>query len=351
MNYHGFEVFFLYLGNADCIFIRYYNQGIKSTVLIDGGCKRHAPIVRDFLRSLGESTINHLICSHHHEDHAAGLVELVKDTTLVFGQAWVHTGLLAIDGIDRNRFLIYENLLRRIQESKKIQTDLLAALNARRIPIQEPFAFAEIGPIAIVSPTREFYNAQLGLIHEDAIAKALDDRYKKRDLRNLMETVFGRAAETEEEEGELGGEPTSPENEISTVLVLPWTNTTGITQKFLLTSDSGTAALSELKARSQNASDLLRNLEWMQIPHHGSRRNLNSDLINYFNPKTAFVSAEGSKKHPSTKLVNAIKQNGRTVYSTHYPPQKTEGTWLRQTVGTVPELSTTPATSLWNSAA
>lgn len=350
MNHNGFEVFFLYLGNADSIFVRHYTQGVKTTILIDGGCKKHTPIVRNFLRFLGENVINHLVCSHHHEDHAAGLVDLVQDASLTFGKAWVHTGLLAVDGIERNRFLIYENLLRRIQESKKIQTDLVSALNNRRILIEEPFAFAQIGPFTIVSPTREFYNAQLGLIHQDAIAQALNDRYKARDLRVMMETVFGKAAETEEEEGELGGEPTSPENEISTVLLMPWTNTNNITQNFLLTADSGTAALTELKSRSQNASDMLKNLDWMQIPHHGSRRNLNSDLIDYFRPKTGFISAEGSNKHPSKKLVNAIKQNGGNVYSTHYPPEKTEGAWLRQTVGSVPELSTTPATPLWNAA-
>jgi beta-lactamase superfamily II metal-dependent hydrolase len=348
MNYHGFEVFFLCLGNADCIFVRHYLNGVKTAVLIDGGSKGHTSVVRNFLRSLGENRINHLVCSHHHEDHAAGLIDLVQDTTLKFDQTWVHSGQLAVDGIDQNRFRIYENLMRRIMESKKIQVDLLAALRAQRIPIREPFAPDRIGPLYLVSPTREFYNAQLGLIHQDAIANALNDRYKTRDLRRLMEAVFGRAPETEDEEGELGGEPTSPENEVSTVLVLPWTDANGKAQYFLLTADSGTVALAELKEGSKKLNDILKNLDWMQIPHHGSRRNLNADLIEYFSPKIGYASAEGSIKHPSRKLVNAIKERGGKVYSTHYPPPKNEGAWVRQSCGTVPQLNTTPLPPLWD---
>ena len=83
MPHHGFEVFFLYLGNADSILIRHYNQGTKTVLLVDGGRKTHTPVVRKFLSDMGESVIDHLICSHHHDDHAGGLVDLVADTVLV----------------------------------------------------------------------------------------------------------------------------------------------------------------------------------------------------------------------------------------------------------------------------
>ena len=346
---HGFEIFFLYLGNADSILVRYYNQGVKTIILIDGGCKKHAPVVRKFLRDRGETLIHHLVCSHYHEDHAAGLIELVQDTSLTIGKAWVHTGTLAFDRVDRTRHQTFANLLRRIQASKETQNELVSTLRRRGILIEEPFAAPQawIGPLLIVSPTKEFYNAQLELIRQDAIANALNQRYQKRDLQAMMEAAFGSASQAEEDDGELGGEPTSPENEISTVLLFPWTGTDSITRHFLLTADAGTAALTDLKNRSEQANGILKSLRWMQIPHHGSRRNMDINLIDYFKPVTSFVSAEGSKKHPSVKLVNAIKERNGTVYSTHYPPEKTEGTWLRQSDGVVPEVATTLATPLW----
>lgn len=349
MSYHGFEVFFLYLGNADSILIRHYNQGVKTVILIDGGRKKHAPLVRKLLQDLGENRIHHLVCSHHHEDHAAGLVDLVQDTTLSIDKAWLHLGDLIVDRIDRSRFQVYANLLTRAKASKEAQNQLVQALRNRRIPLDEPFAVVDIGPLLVVSPTRDFYNAQLEMMRGDELATALNERYKQRDVKSMMRALgFDKSRqEDEEDDGEIGGEPTSPENEISTVLYLPWTDDDGSQKGFLFTADAGTAALSDLKSRSENAKGILKQLTWMQVPHHGSRRNLNLDLIDYYNPKTGFVSAEGSKKHPSTKLINAFNERGSKVYSTHYPPEKEEGTWLRQIQGTVPEMKTTPATPLW----
>jgi hypothetical protein len=71
----------------------------------------------------------------------------------------------------------------------------------------------------------------------------------------------------------------------------------------------------------------------MQIPHHGSRRNINEKVINYFKPRLAYVSAAGNNKHPRKKVVNAFKNEGTHVFSTHYPAQ---GEHLWYYIGTVP---------------
>ena len=48
-------------------------------------------------------------------------------------------------------------------------------------------------------------------------------------------------------------------------------------------------------------------------------RNLTKSLIETFSPKTAYVSAGGSDKHPRRAVVNAFKKIGTSVDSTHYP--------------------------------
>ena len=100
----------------------------------------------------------------------------------------------------------------------------------------------------------------------------------------------------------------------------------------LFTADAGVEAL----AAARQAYKLAL-LSWMQIPHHGSRRNVNEDLINYFKPKTAFVSADGTKKHPRRAVVNAFKAVGTQVFSTHYPPPNGGNKWF--SLGTVPRRS------------
>ena len=73
----------------------------------------------------------------------------------------------------------------------------------------------------------------------------------------------------------------------------------------------------------------------MQIPHHGSRRNVNEELIGYFHPGSACVSAVGNNNHPRKKVVNAFKDAGTRVYSTHYQGSQGGHLWYR--IGTVPE--------------
>jgi beta-lactamase superfamily II metal-dependent hydrolase len=356
MTYHGFEIFFQALGNADSIFVRHYINGAQTNILIDGGRRSHAEAVRSFLRSLGETQIHHLVCSHHHDDHAGGLIELVKDTSLTFHQAWVHTEEIVADKANLAHYEArgYKKLVDVLRASKETQVELIAALKQQAIPMAPPFAGAQVGPLLILSPSKDFYNAQLQRIQQEAVAQALNDRYLKRQLNNLFDvfsggqTLFGKAAEEkEEEEGALGGEPTSPENEVSTVIFLNGRDFK--TGSYLFTADAGTEALSSVKAISERFSNLLSRLTWMQLPHHGSRRNLNEDLLDHFKPTTAFVSAEGSVKHPSKKLVNAVKDRGGKVFSTHYPNNdEAKGHWLRKYEGTVPDISTSPAVPLYD---
>lgn len=361
MTYHGYEIYFQTLGNADSIFVRHHNQSVKTNILIDGGRKAHAKAVRSFLRDRGETEIHHLVCSHHHDDHAGGLVDLVQDETLIIHEAWVHTEEIMADVANLGRYeaLGYKKLVETLRASKQTQTDLIAAIQARGINLSSPWAPARIGPLILLSPTWQFYQEQLGKMREESLAKALNDRYLLRQMNRLFEvavgntTLFGaKAEEAEEEAGELGGEPTSPENEVSTVLWLPWDNGDGTRQSCLLTADAGTEALSCVMGISQRLEgtlkDCLKELAWTQLPHHGSRRNLNESLLDYFKPKTSFVSADGKVKHPSKKLVNAVKDRGGKVYSTHYPNKmECEGGWLWRHHGRVPQVSTSPATPLW----
>ena len=60
----------------------------------------------------------------------------------------------------------------------------------------------------------------------------------------------------------------------------------------------------------------LRNVDFLKVPHHGSRRNLNTSIIEALSPKKCYISAAGNKKHPSGRLVYWLAKYGN-VYSTH----------------------------------
>jgi len=124
--------------------------------------------------------------------------------------------------------------------------------------------------------------------------------------------------ETLKEDGE-----TSSENESSVILYANF-NDKGI----LLTGDAGIRALNKAY---EYYPQLSKNLKFIQIPHHGSRRNVAPSILNKLlgekgqnENKTAFVSAsKEAKKHPRQVVVNAFIRRGCKVIST-------EGTTIRQ---------------------
>lgn len=54
----------------------------------------------------------------------------------------------------------------------------------------------------------------------------------------------------------------------------------------------------------------------IKVPHHGSKHNLTSDLIDKLAPSCAIISAKGTQKHPSRGVVHCLSYHCN-VYSTH----------------------------------
>jgi len=330
MNYSGLEIDMLSLGDADAVLVTRWDDGAATYVLIDGGNKGHADEVIAFLKARGVGRLDHLLCSHPHDDHAGGLVELIKSGEIQIGQAWVHDPEAHVDMAEVHGALLKAARTERaeiIQASLETAQDLISLLDRTGIPRDEPFAGSDIGFLRVCGPSEQYYEE---LLAEFRDADKIKDSDRRRAIHEAIEEELVKAGA---DKG-LGDPPTSPENNSSTIV-----STVHDSKKYLFTADAGVDAL----VRAKNAHDLA-DLRWMQIPHHGSQRNINEDLIAHFDVKTAFVSAAGSRKHPSRKVVNAFKNQGAKVYSTHYP----NGGSLRHHTGTVPDRAGySPATPLW----
>ncbi len=111
---------------------------------------------------------------------------------------------------------------------------------------------------------------------------------------------------------------TTPGNNSSAILLLQLDGT-----RLLLTGDAGIPALS-LAADSMDSMGLAGPLDFVQVPHHGSRRNVGPTILNRLlghypqDPRmSAFVSAsKDAKKHPSKQVTNAFRRRGAPVCST-----------------------------------
>jgi beta-lactamase superfamily II metal-dependent hydrolase len=85
--------------------------------------------------------------------------------------------------------------------------------------------------------------------------------------------------------------------------------------KYLFTADTKSEFL--LKAHEKYN---LANLDWLQIPHHGSKYgskyNIDKSVIEILNPTVGYISGDGSANYPNSLVVDALKAAKCKVYST-----------------------------------
>lgn len=319
--YDGIEIDMLALGDADSTLVTHWVGGRATRILIDGGTGGDADTVAEFLDQRGVAALDHMVCTHPHNDHAGGLVKLIKSYRLKVGMSWVHDLEAATAQIAMAQLFKTGSVSRALQEAKAAAErgiELRSELVSRSYAISEPFAGSRIGPFTVCGPSREYYAELAQLMSDDKALAAYESASERQLLMEAIADVLaeGKAASL------LDNPVTTPENNSSTILA---TVING--QKHLFTGDAGVDALN--RARGQYD---LANCEWMQLPHHGSRHNITETLIDHFRPRVAYVSAVGDVDHPRRAVVNAFKRIGTTVYSTHYP----EPGHLHHHRGTVP---------------
>lgn len=330
MAYNGFEIAMLSLGRADSLLVTKWEGGSPTRVLVDGGRRGHAEIVRAFLEAHEVARIDHVVCTHYDDDHAGGLVELIKDESIQFGRAWVHVPARHVDPERVSTALSQAEGSGKAQSAmKSLQTSdaLLGTIEDRNLPLSEPFRGSRIGFMTVCGPSELFYEELLGTF-EDA------DSIKSSELREIVtEAVLKSAAG---DGSLLASPPARAENDSSVILVAVYGGDT-----YLFTGDAGPQALEHAKDSYEVAD-----CTWMQLPHHGSRNNITAALVEHFAPRVAYVSASGSDDHPHRAVVNAFKEAGAQVYGTHYP----SAGHLYFRVGDVPEPPdfNNAATPLWD---
>ena len=131
---------------------------------------------------------------------------------------------------------------------------------------------------------------------------------------------------------------TSPENECSIVLLA-----TIDSSRFLLTGDAGIRALGKAIDYSDHIGVSLKTeVDFYQVPHHGSRRNVSPSILNRLlgelvpegtSPtRSAFASVAKGSDHPYKMVSNAFLRRGVEVF-----PKKKTGCTMNHHDGDMPE--------------
>jgi hypothetical protein len=328
-----FEIDFLdveSVKSGDAIALRYQINGDSYIHVVDGGFENTGEALTEHIAQYygNPSYIDHVVATHPDGDHTGGLQTILERFQV--GQLWMlRPWLYATDVIDRfSGITSDESLRRRLKEIYPKIAALEEIAEEKDIPINEPFQGERIGVFTVLAPTKERYLDLL--VESERTPKSLEGALKTTlgGLKALAEgTVAKAAALLRAAWGEevFSPEETSAENEMS---IVQFASICG--ERVLLTADAGRAGLAEAADYAPYAGLTLPGIDRFQVPHHGSRRNVSTEILDrWLGPRlsskptngegtlTAIVSAaDKEKEHPRKAVVRAFMHRGAKVVTT-----------------------------------
>lgn len=332
----GFEIDFIPVGegeeSGDAITLRFGNlfgdRNEQTVVVIDGGFKETGEkLVKHIQRYYQTDHVDLVVSTHPDADHAAGLevvIEKFKVDCLWMHQPWNHTDDIA--RLFKDGRVTDTSVREALRRSLDTARNLERLAQTKRIPIVEPFDVNdETGCLYVLGPTETFYESLLPGFRgtpepKEEVSMFIRAFLEARELaRKVLETWNYETLDD-------GGETTA-ENNTSTILLL-----TVEDRNLLFTADAGIPALTQAVDILEDQAFDFSSLRFIQVPHHGSRRNVGPSILNRIlgpkrsediNLKTAFVSASkgGEPKHPSKKVTNAFRRRGARVHATQGSPK------------------------------
>jgi beta-lactamase superfamily II metal-dependent hydrolase len=296
MNIHLLNV-----GDADAIIIQLEKTDEKLTLLVDGGRNReHSNKIIEYFEDL-HSSPQILICTHLDNDHIGGLVYALEKYRNDIRSIWLH--------IPQRHDPYFEAGVRvqmMAYRSERLEI-VVASIDKLKIflkkieeyglinKIFEPFSdseeeymnFCRKWGIKILGPSKQFYRSLLPAF-----------RYY---VPRPSEAAIMTAADSCSLIGKDGYD--TPENESSLIFQI-----SNDGKEFLFTGDAGLQSFEDIRGK-------LEEVYWLKVPHHGSKKNLNSEVMDILNPEKSFISA-GGVAHPDREIVNCLISHGSEVKCT-----------------------------------
>lgn len=337
------ELDFLPIGNkssGDAITIRYCINEIEYIHIVDGGYTSDGDSVCSHIEKYygKNKSIDHLVVTHPDRDHAGGVKSIIEkfDVNILWmNRPWLY----ASEIIDRfSRFSNVENLEKRLRDIYPYINDAEKAALDKGIEIREVFQGSNIGDFTVLAPSKQRLldlivesdkSPQITRIQESEQGEAQDEGVLGK-LRKLAKALWGQE--------DFSNDKTAAENEMS---VVQHANICG--SRVLLTGDAGRDSLEEAVNFAPLAGIALPGIDKFQIPHHGSRRNVSTTLLDAIlgerigtkpehpgNGFTALISAaKEDPDHPRNAVIRAIWHRGGKAIST-------EGIAIRSPAGDAP---------------
>jgi beta-lactamase superfamily II metal-dependent hydrolase len=304
-----YEYEILKVDDADVIFIRHYDEEDNPyVVLIDAGNVGDWETIKDHLQLYYETTVIDLaVCTHPDKDHIGGFFGLLDDAEITISEFWLIDPANYLDANDIKYYRTKEgamNAVRQIFDKPSDDTqnliDILLEQNIDTHSVSSGYQHSVI-PLKVVGPNSDYYSE----VVKDMVGNYVEP-YEWGDT-----TDYDEAAQVSEDEakGVIDEDDDESPNNKSSIILL-YEPKKG--EKILFTGDATCASLSQMLKDYPEIKDI----SLLKVPHHGSKHNLSSKIIDVLKPQKSYISAKGTRKHPSSAIVNYLSKYGH-VYSTH----------------------------------
>lgn len=330
--------------DADAICLRWKTgialngMPIYKVGVIDGGFEAHGNAMiahmnqyyfddAEGAKSKEKKTIDFVVVTHPDQDHAIGLKQVLKafDVKKIYmNRPWLYVDEL-FDKVNDGR-ITKQSLRERLRNNYKTIADIENIAEENKIPIYEAFEGTYVeNEILILSPEKQFY---LDLLVESEKTPLQEQAAFNQDglfdrIANAVKAYIVNKFEDWDIETLRENEETSAENETSVVL-------RGLVEGdgFLLTGDAGIRALNKaIDYMEQIGEDVISEISFYQIPHHGGRHNVSPSLLDRMvgqrvkkgatRNKTAYASVAEGSDHPLKMVTNAYIRRGVSTYETN----------------------------------
>lgn len=284
-------------------------------VVIDGGFEESG---KDMVELIGkyygkDAYIDLMISTHPDADHISGLREIIKNVNvkyLMMHKPWDHNP----DGS-----VPTESNSREARKSYSLASELEGLAEERGTKIIEPFTGKQIKLLGesymqIIGPSEDYY---LQLLAEFDHNKSVADRIKEAveaGLKRVVASVNNIFEDENDPQSSTLDDVEKNSDPVNNSSVIVYFNISG--EGLLFTGDASVEALHKAADYAESCGIDLSNLNLFDVPHHGSKHNLDLAFVNRVFAKRAVVSAAcNSEKHPSPRVKNALIHRGANVFT------------------------------------
>lgn len=335
MDVKSYQIDMIDVGAADAFIIHYVAQDdLWYNVLVDAGNYSNGEtIAKNFKEWYPGEYIDLAIVTHPDKDHFGGFIKLIEmmdahdKNAVEIKKFWINDP--GNGHIDKDEVMwITKQGTVNVKARSVYDLDEKGEKNLMEMILSHPTIsyeekFAQPGipdgkgyfvPKAdtifpnffVLGPTKTYYEELLPNFRNDELnffSKEGDSGYnEKSDLETKEESLSKTLDDAKED--------TSTHNRSSIIFIFEPIQG----KKYLFTGDAGIESFTRMY---KSSLDYTQNVQWLKLPHHGSKHNLNNRLLKHFNPRVAYVSTKQYEKWLNKCVVNALKKLGTDIYSTH----------------------------------